>query len=268
MARLLVVEERSDARASALFRSEGFEVATTTGSAATLEYVERRRPDLVVLEVETLNRTGVQLCGALRAATTAPIMVFSGRYEEREVVSGFNIGADIYVSEPVGAHELVARVRAILRRVVPRDEPLLSDVIVIGPIVLDRASREISVSGTRVIMPRREFDIAELLMRKAGRVVTRDELVRELWGTVRDTKSLDVQVGRLRAKLAEAEGRRRIVTVRGVGFRFLSDENPTSRPSPTVEPDFEVLIGLPSDTTESADIDLREANVLEDSASA
>jgi two-component system response regulator RegX3 len=267
MARLLVIEERADARASALFRLEGFDVVTTSGATETLEHVERRRPDLVVLEVETLDRPGLQLCGALRAATTAPIMVYSGRYEEREVVSGFNAGADIYVSEPVGTHELVARVRAMLRRVVPRDEPSLSDVIVIGPIVLDRASREISVAGVRVIMPRREFDIAELLMRKAGLVVTRDELVRELWGTARDTKSLDVQVGRLRAKLAEAEGRRRIVTVRGVGFRFLTEENPTQRPDESVEPALEVVIELPA-APDTVDIDLLEEEMLEESASA
>jgi DNA-binding response OmpR family regulator len=137
MARLLVVEDRAEPRLCALLQLEGFEVAAVD-AVGTIEAVGRERPDLVVLEVETLSRPGVQLCSAIRTTTTAPLMVFSGRYEEREVVSSFNAGADIYVSEPVGTHELVARVRALLRRVVPREESAPGDVIVIGPIVLDR----------------------------------------------------------------------------------------------------------------------------------
>jgi DNA-binding winged helix-turn-helix (wHTH) protein len=117
-------------------------------------------------------------------------------------------------------------------------------------------------------MPRREFDIAELLMRKAGRVVTRDELVRELWGTARDTKSLDVQVGRLRAKLTEAEGRQRIVTVRGVGFRFMTDDEGGSAPALDRHPSLDVVIDLPVVSHGTADIDLVEEDLLEDSASA
>jgi DNA-binding winged helix-turn-helix (wHTH) protein len=117
----------------------------------------------------------------------------------------------------------------VLRRNPPAAE-VTTDSIVVGPIVLDNARRELFVHGTPIRVPRREFDIAELLMRDAGRVVTRQKIVRELWGTVRDTKSLDVQVGRLRSRLASAEGRRRILTVRGVGFRFLVDDDPELEP--------------------------------------
>jgi two-component system response regulator RegX3 len=229
--------------------------------------------------LDTLDRPGLQLCGMVRAATTVPIMIFSGRYEEREVVSGFSAGADIYVSEPVGTHELVARVRAMLRRVVPRDEPPSGDLITVGPVVLDRASREVLVAGERVLMPRREFDIAELLMRKAGRVVTRAELVRELWGSARDTKSLDVQVGRLRTKLTAAEGRQRIVTVRGVGFRFVTDDESEPDRKPDRVTTLDVVIDLPAadskrgdldlvDEEELTDEDLLDEDLLEDSASA
>ena len=114
----------------------------------------------------------------------------------------------------------------VLRRAPTPDDDANPDKVVVGPILLDRARRELFVHGTQVAVPRREFDIAEVLMRKAGRVVARKEIIRELWGAARDTKSLDVQVGRLRTKLTAAEGRQRIVTVRGVGFRFLTDEVP------------------------------------------
>jgi two-component system response regulator RegX3 len=135
----------------------------------------------------------------------------------------FESGADTVLSEPVGPHELVARVRALLRRR-PAEPENSSDVVVVGPIALDRGRREITVDGQLVRVPRREFEIAEILLASAGRTVSRSVIVRELWGTMRDTKSLDVQVGRLRSRLAAAGAPNAIVTIRGVGFRVLADE--------------------------------------------
>lgn len=223
LARVLVVERGDDARVADVLTAEGFLAITAPSVSEALECIASFHPDVVLLEVAKVTGSVLQLCAAVRGATSAPIALVSGRCDERDVVSGLSAGADVFVAEPVGSHELVARVRAMLRRA-PSPGEERSDLIVVGAIVLDSARRELSVRGERVPVPRREFDIAELLMRKAGRVVSRVELVQELWGSARDTKSLDVQVGRLRAKLTAAEGRQRIVTVRGVGFRFVTDE--------------------------------------------
>ena len=161
----------------------------------------------------------------MRSAVVVPMALVSGPYTERDAVAAFAAGIDGLVLEPVGDRELVARMRALLRRM-PLTVPPTNDRIVVGPVMLDCARRELFVDGAEIRVPRREFDIAELLMREAGRVVSRDSMMRALWGSGRDTKSLDVQVGRLRSRLATAEGQRRIVTVRGVGYRFLVDGDP------------------------------------------
>jgi DNA-binding response OmpR family regulator len=222
MARVLAIEARDHGRVAALFATQEFAVATAAGGREALVAVESYSPSLILLETERIEQTAVRLCERLRSITNAPIVVVSGACSEREVIAIFAAGADTYIPDSVGPHELVARVRALLRRA-PREPEHENATVRVGPVVLDGASRELRVNGTLVVLPRREFDIAELLMRKVGRVVTRDELIRELWGSRRDTKSLDVQVGRLRNRLATAEGRRRIVTVRGVGYRFLGD---------------------------------------------
>jgi DNA-binding response OmpR family regulator len=221
MANVLVVELGDKQRAAPLFVSEGFLVVTSTGSDA-LRAVETMAPDLVMVEARTVARGAIRLCVALRSATSAPIVTLSEEASEREVIELYSAGVDACIANSVGPYELVARVRAVLRRA-PRRDGMESDVIRVGPVVLDGASRELRVNGELVVIPRREFDIAAHLMRKVGVVVTRAELIRELWGSHRDTKSLDVQVGRLRSRLAVVEGFRRIVTVRGVGYRFLAD---------------------------------------------
>ena len=133
--------------------------------------------------------------------------------------------------------------------------------------MLDAGRREFFVSGQEVRTPRREFDIAALLMRDAGRVVSRQKIVRELWGSLHDTKSLDVQVGRLRSRLAAAEGRRRIVTVRGIGYRFLTDDDPLLASLPDGdEPAIDLRLVLAADTTD--DVTLDDPEMLEGSASA
>jgi DNA-binding response OmpR family regulator len=194
--------------------------------------IDSFRPDAVLIEATTPGGTVLDLCAGLRTEIAVPLVVVCLAAPERDALAAFGVGVDSVILEPVGRHELLARVRALLRRTPPPIEPD-ADHITIGPILLDMARRELFVHGELVRVPRREFDIAEILMREAGRVVTRQRIVRELWGTVRDTKSLDVQVGRLRIRLADAEGRRRIVTVRGVGFRLLTDNDPELEPVPT-----------------------------------
>ena len=229
MARILVVERREAPRASAVFTAEGHAVVTAIDPGEAADAISGIRPDAVVIETLVPDTHVFEICRLVRAATSAPIIVLSDPFSERESLAAFGFGADIVLPEPVGSHELVARVRALLRR--RRSDPeLTSDIVVVGPIALDRGRREITVDGQLVRVPRREFEIAEILLAAAGRTVPRSLIVRELWGTMRDTKSLDVQVGRLRGRLTAAGAPNAIVTIRGVGFRVLAEEELADRP--------------------------------------
>jgi DNA-binding response OmpR family regulator len=276
MARVLVIERREPPRAAALLEAEGFTVVTAVQRREAVTVIDTFRPDLVLVESVSPGGAVLDLCEGVRSAISVPLVLVSGPGPERDAVAAFGAGVDSVILEPVGRHELIARVRALLRRNPPTTD-LGGDRIAVGPILLDRARRELLVHGELVRLPRREFDIAELLMREVGRVVARQKIVRELWGSVRDTKSLDVQVGRLRARLAAAEGRRRILTVRGVGFRFLADDDPELEP---VDPSIQAMAAsLDGALPVEIDIDLRvparptregpaATDVLEGSASA
>jgi DNA-binding response OmpR family regulator len=225
MARVLVVEGRDRGRLAAALRAEGLAVEVTDVSIELLDKaIEACSPGAVLLEVSSISADTCALVARAVIATTAPVVVFTGCSSEHEIIEGFASGAHSIFSEPIGRHELIARVRAVLRRA-PSEPTESRDVVVVGPIVLDRGRRQVTVAGMSVPLPRREFEIAEMLMRHAGVVVTRRDLIRELWGAPRDTKSLDVQVGRLRGRLAAVEGLQRIVTIRGVGYRPLTDDS-------------------------------------------
>jgi two-component system response regulator RegX3 len=225
MSRLVVVEDRERPRAAELLVHEGMEVeGCKPESDLVVSIIQTFGPDVVVFDVAAVSQPLLRLIAAVQTATAAPLAVVTEQSSEREVLNAYAAGAQTVVCEPVGAHELVARIRAVLRRVPARNEAA-PDVLVVGAVVLDRGRRQVTVAGHVVAMPRKEFDIAELLMCRAGTVVSRTQLVRELWGTARDTKTLDVQVGRLRAKLLAAEGHQRIITVRGLGYRFATDQD-------------------------------------------
>jgi DNA-binding response OmpR family regulator len=224
MTSVLVVERREPPRAAAVLAAEGFFVVTAINPAEARAALTTFEADLVVIESPSLGAQVLDACEAIRAAGVTPIVVVSGPYSERDAVAAFSAGVDGLIHDNVGGHEFVARIRALLRRS-PQRRRSPDDRIVVGPIVLDSARRELSVHGVGVRLPKREFDIAQLLMRDAGRVVSRQRIMRELWVSSGDTKSLDVQVGRLRMRLAAAEGRQRIVTVRGVGYRLMVDDD-------------------------------------------
>ena len=223
MAQILVVEGRQPSRAATVLAAEGFAVVTARSGAEAAEAVERLEPDMVIFELLRPDTQVLELCRSIRLGTPTPIVILTDPCPEHEVIRAFAVGVDSVVTEPVGSHELIARMRALLRRKTSAAQ-LSADRVEVGMIVLDRARRELSVRGVLMSVPRREFEIAEILMREAGKVVPRRSIVRELWGSMRDTKSLDVQVGRLRGRFATVGIAQCITTIRGVGFRFASGE--------------------------------------------
>jgi two-component system response regulator RegX3 len=223
---LVVDDEQSyrDALTVALQR-EGFAVETAADGVEALERFDAVQPALVLLDVMLPRVSGVDVCRQIRTRSRVPIIMVTARNAEIDAVVGLEVGADDYVTKPFRLRELIARVRAALRRVPVGAEPngTQHDVIEIGDVRLDVARHEVSVRGDLVALPLKEFELLELLLANAGRVLTRDVLIDRIWGPnyFGDTKTLDVHVKRLRTKVEEDPGHpTHIVTVRGVGYRF------------------------------------------------
>ncbi|MGZ4690541.1 MAG: response regulator [Acidimicrobiia bacterium] len=223
---LVVDDEQSyrDALTVALER-EGFAVETAADGVEALERFDAVQPALVLLDVMLPRVSGVDVCRQIRTRSRVPIIMVTARNAEIDAVVGLEVGADDYVTKPFRLRELIARVRAALRRVPVGQEAngVQHDVIEIGDVRLDVARHEVSVRGDLVALPLKEFELLELLLANAGRVLTRDVLIDRIWGPnyFGDTKTLDVHVKRLRTKVEEDPGHpTRIVTVRGVGYRF------------------------------------------------
>jgi two-component system, OmpR family, response regulator RegX3 len=223
---LVVDDEESyrDALSVALER-EGFHVETASDGPEAIERFDASHPALVLLDVMLPRVSGVDVCRQIRTRSRVPIIMVTARNAEIDAVVGLEVGADDYVTKPFRLRELIARVRAALRRVPVGSEPagVEADVIEIGDVRLDVARHEVSVRGDLVALPLKEFELLELLLANAGRVLTRDVLIDRIWGPnyFGDTKTLDVHVKRLRTKVEEDPGNpTRIVTVRGVGYRF------------------------------------------------
>jgi two-component system, OmpR family, response regulator RegX3 len=223
---LVVDDEQSyrDALRVALER-EGFRVEVAVDGPDAIERFDAARPALVLLDVMLPRISGVDVCRELRARSQVPIIMVTARNAEIDAVVGLEVGADDYVTKPFRLRELVARVRAALRRGRPEDpnSEEQRDVLEIGDVRLDAARHEVEVRGERVALPLKEFELLELLLANAGRVLTRDVLIDRVWGPnyYGDTKTLDVHVKRLRAKVEEDPAHpARILTVRGVGYRY------------------------------------------------
>ncbi|MDX6233804.1 MAG: two-component system, OmpR family, response regulator RegX3 [Nocardioidaceae bacterium] len=224
MTRILVVEDEESLSdpLSYMLRKEGFEVALADTGPAALEEFDRRGADLVLLDLMLPGLSGTEVCRALRSRSTVPVIMLTAKDSEVDKVVGLELGADDYVTKPYSARELVARIRAVLRRHGEPDE-LVTATIEAGPVRLDVDRHVVSVGGEPVSMPLKEFELLELLLRNAGRVLTRGQLIDRVWGSdyVGDTKTLDVHVKRLRAKVEPDPGSpRHIVTVRGLGYKF------------------------------------------------
>ncbi|QXG77389.1 response regulator transcription factor [Modestobacter sp. L9-4] len=224
MTRVLVVEDEesfSDAL-SYMLRREGYDtVVAATGTDALVEF-DRAGADIVLLDLMLPGLSGTEVCRSLRAKSSVPIIMLTAKDTEIDKVVGLELGADDYVTKPYSARELVARMRAVLRRGAEA-EVSTEATLAAGPVRLDVDRHVVAVDGAPVSLPLKEFDLLELLLRNAGRVLTRGQLIDRVWGAdyVGDTKTLDVHVKRLRAKLEpDPANPRYLVTVRGLGYKF------------------------------------------------
>jgi two-component system response regulator RegX3 len=222
--RVLVVEDEesfSDAL-SYMLRREGYEVDVAATGPEALTSFERSGADLVLLDLMLPGLSGTEVCRELRSRSHVPIIMVTARDTEVDKVVGLELGADDYVTKPFSSRELVARIRAVLRRG-SEPEELLTSIVEAGPVRMDVERHVVSVDGVQVPMPLKEFDLLELLLRNAGRVLTRGQLIDRVWGAdyVGDTKTLDVHVKRLRSKIEpDPANPKYLVTVRGLGYKF------------------------------------------------
>jgi two-component system response regulator RegX3 len=227
---VLVVEDEEsyvDALELALTR-EGFLSRVARTGPEAVRMFDESAPDLVLLDLMLPGLSGIDVCRHIRSRSKVPVIMVTAKDSEVDTVVGLEVGADDYITKPYGLRELIARIRAVLRRVGDvdvGDGP--AEVIAVGDIRLDISRHELVVRGATVPLPRKEFELLELLMTNQGRVITRDQLISEVWGAdyIGDTKTLDVHVRRLRAKIESDPARpTRIATVRGIGYRFESED--------------------------------------------
>ncbi|WP_306214922.1 response regulator transcription factor [Actinoplanes sp. RD1] len=225
MARVLVVEDEesfSDAL-SYMLRKEGFEVSVAATGTSALTQFDRTGADIVLLDLMLPEMSGTEVCRQLRQRSAVPIIMVTARDSEIDKVVGLEIGADDYVTKPYSPRELVARIRAVLRRQGAEAPEVTTPTLAAGPVRMDVERHVVTVDGSSVQLPLKEFELLELLLRNAGRVLTRGQLIDRVWGAdyVGDTKTLDVHVKRLRSKVEpEPSAPRYIVTVRGLGYKF------------------------------------------------
>ena len=231
--RILLVEDESSIADpfAKLLRREGFDAIVARTAAEALERARTVEPDLVLLDLALPDGDGRDVCRTLRATSSVPVIMVTARGTETDKIVGLEIGADDYVVKPFSAAEVIARIRAVLRRVSEKPDAGPAEPIRVGPLEVDLAARRVAVDGDEVELSRKEFDLLAELARHAGRVVKREDLMSRVWDEnwFGSTKTLDVHVGWLRKKL----GPEWIETVRGVGFRFAA---PDGRASASGEP--------------------------------
>ena len=224
MTRVLIVEDEESLAdpLAFLLRKEGFETTVAVDGPAALAEFDRTGADIVLLDLMLPGMSGTEVCKQLRARSAVPVIMVTARDSEIDKVLGLELGADDYVTKPYSARELIARIRAVLRRGTEADE--ISDAILeAGPVRMDIERHTVSVAGAQIPMPLKEFDLLEYLMRNKGRVLTRGQLIDRVWGSdyVGDTKTLDVHVKRLRSKIeTDPANPTLLVTVRGLGYKL------------------------------------------------
>lgn len=224
MTRILVVEDEESLSdpLQYLLEREGFDVDVVADGEEAVRHFDLHGADLVLLDLMLPGLPGTEVCRQVRQRSNVPVIMLTAKDSEIDKVVGLELGADDYVTKPYSARELVARIRAVLRRQ-GEPEELVSATVEAGPVRMDVERHVVTVAGERVALPLKEFELLEMLLRNAGRVMTRGQLIDRVWGSdyVGDTKTLDVHVKRLRSKI-EADPARpsHLVTVRGLGYKF------------------------------------------------
>ena len=221
---LVVEDEESFVEALTVgLAREGFRVQVARDGALALDMFDAVRPDIVLLDVMLPKISGVDVCRQLRKRSSVPIIMVTAKGSEIDTVVGLEVGADDYVTKPYRIRELVARMRAVIRRSADRQDDLGTDALQVEEIALDPERHEVRIRGEQVQLPLKEFELLHVLLANAGRVITREQLIDRVWGSdyVGDTKTLDVHVKRLRRKVeVDPSHPARIVTIRGLGYKL------------------------------------------------
>ena len=226
MTKILIVEDESSFSEALAFLlgKEGFEVSVAEDGRAALNLFAKEGADLILLDLMIPEVSGVDVCRTIRTTSQVPIIMLTAKDAEIDKVVGLELGADAYVTKPYSSRELIARIKAVLRRGISDNELNGDlDVVSVGPIKLDTARHQASINGAPVGLPLKEFELLEFLMRNAGRVLTRSQLIDRVWGGdyFGDTKTLDVHIKRLRSKIeADPANPVLIQTIRGLGYKL------------------------------------------------
>ena len=225
MTRVLLVEDEPDLAEplAYLLRREGYEVEIAEDGPAAVTAFEERGCDIVLLDLMLPGMSGTEVCRRIRQTSAVPIVMVTAKDSEVDIVVGLELGADDYVTKPYSARELLARMRAVLRRTAEPDVDLDEHVLSGGRVTLDIDRHSVAVDGKEISMPLKEFELLEVLMRNAGRVLTRGQLIDRVWGSdyFGDTKTLDVHIKRIRSRIEKTPSDPvMLVTVRGLGYRF------------------------------------------------
>ena len=223
-ARILVVEDEPSYSEplTYLLRKEGYQVQVAETGTEGLAAFDRTGADLVLLDVMLPEMSGIDVCRNLRAKSNVPVIMLTAKDSEIDKVVGLELGADDYVTKPYSSRELLARIKAVLRRGAEPEE-LLPSTVSAGPVSIDVERHVVSIRGDRISLPLKEFELLEFLVRNNGRVLTRGQLIDRIWGSdyVGDTKTLDVHIKRLRKKVEFTPKEPvHILTVRGLGYKF------------------------------------------------
>ena len=222
MTRVLLVEDEASyiEALKVILGREGFEVVVAENGPDALTEFDQAAFDIVLLDLMLPGLPGTEVCRRIRAVSTVPVIMVSARDDEFDKVVSLELGADDYVTKPYSPRELLARIRAVLRR---RDVEAPTATLEGGPVQMDVERHVVTVRGQEIPLPLKEFELLEYLLRNAGRVLTRDQLIDRIWGSdyVGDTKTLDVHVRRIRAKIElDPAAPRHLLTVRGLGYKF------------------------------------------------
>lgn len=227
MTAILLVEDEAAYRDTLAFnlRRDGYEVVAVGDGREAVDLFERVQPDIVLLDLMLPGLSGTEVCRQIRQKSTVPVIMLTAKDSEIDKVVGLEIGADDYVTKPYSYRELVARMRAVLRRGASDDEGSEA-TITVGRVMMNTDRHEVQIDGEAVAMPLREFELLELFMRNVNRVLTRGQIIDRIWGPnyIGDTKTLDVHVKRLRSKIeVDPPNPAMLMTVRGLGYKLVSE---------------------------------------------